>query len=29
MIGMEDKVYWLVMADYEYEFEEEGKNCIR
>ena len=29
MIGMEDKVYWLVMVDYEYEFAEEGKNCIR
>ena len=23
MIGMREKVYWLVMVDYEYEFAEE------
>ena len=26
MIGMREKVYWLVMLDYEYEFVEEWKN---
>ena len=26
---MRKKVYWLVMVDYEYEFAEEERNCIR
>ena len=29
MIGMREKVYWLVMLDYEYEFAEEQKIYIR
>ena len=28
MIVTREKVYWLVMVDYKYEFAEEEKNCI-
>ena len=28
MIVTREKVYWLVMVDYKYEFAEDEKNCI-